>query len=75
MDAYTKFATYARPSVRARFDPYLNRLLQSVCAEEWEDALLDITGIARLIQKHQQLETNRGAAGAPHNTEHHDNTH
>ena len=59
--------------MRAHFDPYLNRLIQAVSTEEWNDALLDLVGIAKLIQQHQldeklkQSQQLTGAAGAQYN--------
>ena len=77
MNNYEKFTAFSRPSVRAHFDPYLNRLIQAVSTEEWNDALLDLVGIAKLIQQHQldeklkQSQQLTGAAGAQYNEQAH----
>ncbi|MDE2020510.1 MAG: hypothetical protein KGJ13_09265 [Patescibacteria group bacterium] len=43
----------ARPSIRARFAPYLERLLDSIAREEWLDAALDLEALDRAVQRAQ----------------------
>ena len=62
MNAHQRFSAFARPSVRQSFDPFLNRLLQSIASEEWLDAQVDLIALAKLVQKHQLDEKLRESA-------------
>jgi hypothetical protein len=62
MNAYDQFNHCSKPSVRASFSPFLNRLLESVAREEWLDAQVDLIALAKLVQRHQLDEKLRESA-------------
>ena len=71
MNAYEKFNSLSKPSVKATFKPFLDRLLQSLEQEEWMDAAMDIEGIRRGILQHQmdeKLKQSGRMTEAEHNT-------
>jgi hypothetical protein len=62
MTVHEKYSAFSRPSIKAAFSPYLDRLLQSIASEEWLDAQVDLIALAKLVQKHQLDEKLRESA-------------